>query len=439
MRRLWAVLFLFLGEDAYARAVPGEWIVKLRPGAVLSLSDQISAIYPFETNARFAKVKLHGDARILKQHPAVEYAEPNYFFYALASPDGTDLPDDAHFSRQWGLHNTGQSLGGVPGKPGADIGAARAWSIATGSRSVVVAVVDSGLDLEHPDLKENIFVNEAEIADNGIDDDANGFVDDVRGWDFTLHSGSHKDENGHGTHVAGIIGAQGNNGIGVSGVSWEVSLLPIKFLDGNGAGTLENSLKAVQYATRMGARVINCSWGGAEFSRAMLEAIQAARDQGVLFVAAAGGGGNDADLHPTYPAGYQVENVVAVAASTNRDTIAANSGYGRHTVHIAAPGHGIYSTYPGGRYASFSGSSSSAAFFSGAAALLWSAHPGLSLAEAKDRLLRSRDPIPGFERKLIMGGRLNAYHALMGIFPTGRGRKERTGESKSFCAVRTQR
>lgn len=421
-----ALILSLLTNLAQAGSVPGEVIVKLKSSATAealvpkALAASVRSFRFFETDRRFAKVTLqsekakHSYLTALRDDPRVEYAEPNYLMHALGAEPEEKLPDDPEFSKQWALKNTGQN-GGLPG---ADISATKAWAYTTGSKAVLVAVIDTGIDHQHPDLKENIYTNPGEIAGNGIDDDHNGFIDDVHGWNFSDNSANSIDDNGHGTHVAGVIGAHGDNALGVSGVNWQVSLLPVKFLDAYGSGTLENALKAVQYATLMHAQVMNNSWGGGEFSQAMFDTIKAAGGQGSIFVAAAGGSGQDMDGSPNFPAGYQLENVVAVAASTNRDTLAYHSSFGRNSVHIAAPGNLILSTVPGGKYETYSGSSFSAAFFSGAAALLWSSNPALTMQEARERLLRSRDPKPEFAGKLTSGGRLNVYNAIMGIYPS---------------------
>ncbi len=228
---------------------------------------------------------------ILARNPDVEFAEPNYILSIAA------LPTDPQFSQLWGINNTGQT-GGVPD---ADIDAPEAWDIQKGT-NIVIAVVDTGVDYNHADLSNNIWSNTREIPGNGIDDDGNGFIDDVRGWDFANNDNNPMDDNRHGTHLAGIIAAQGNNGVGVTGVNWSARIMPVKFMNAAGAGTTATAINAINYAVRNGAKVINASFGGGAFSQAMFNAINAANNAGVLFVAAAGNNGRNNDAAPTYPA-----------------------------------------------------------------------------------------------------------------------------------------
>ena len=287
--------------------------------------------------------------------PAVVHAEPN-FLYAPQT-----VPDDRDFSRLWYLENTGQRVNSRRGRPGADISATGAWDVETGSRELVIAVIDSGVAVDHPDLKNNIWRNRQEIADNGIDDDDNGYVDDVWGWDFVNDDNNPSDYSkdlygdGHGTHVAGIIAAEGNNGIGATGVMWEARIMPVQIFD-----LFENSpfnattlvvLEALLYAVENGAKIINCSFGGPSFSRFLFEAYQQAGNSGVLVVAAAGNDSRSNDFFPVYPANYALDNIVSVAATDENDALAAYSNYGEGTVDVAAPGgsgtvSNIYNTTP---------------------------------------------------------------------------------------------
>lgn len=392
----------------------------------------INAVNAFETNKNFYTVKLANAADTAafleeaNKNPAVAYAEPNYIFRAYGFRDKGDqadevTPNDPSFNQLWGMKNVGQNdSSGSAGVAGADIGAAKAWAMAKGNKKIVVAVIDTGVDYTHPDLKDNIFRNEAECGpgDNNVDDDGNGFIDDCRGWNFAgVSTKDPMDDNEHGTHVSGTIGARGNDGVGVVGVNWETSILPVKFLSGEGSGTLDDAIKAIQYATKMGAHVMNNSWGGGGYTQSMKDAIEEAKSKGLLFIAAAGNDGDDSDSYPHYPASYEVDNVIAVAATTNRDALASFSTYGKRTVHIAAPGHRILSSVPHNGYDSFSGTSMATPHVAGAAALVWGANTGLTYAEVKDRLLRSRDPIPSLARKTVVGGRLNVYNALIGHYP----------------------
>jgi subtilisin family serine protease len=373
-------------------------------------------------------VKLHSESQTAAflenaaTNPAIEYAEPNYILHTVGTRDNPpeNIPNVADFGRLWGMKNTGQTdAEGTVGLVGADIGATKAWAVTTGNKDIAVAVIDTGVDYTHPELKENIFVNSGEIADNGIDDDANGFIDDIHGWNFAgVSTNNPMDDNEHGTHVSGTIGAKGDGaGNKIAGVTWNTSILPVKFLTGSGSGTLADAVKAIQYATKMNVKIMSNSWGGGGFSQAMYDAINEAKIKGILFVAAAGNDSANSDSSPHYPAGYQIDNVMAVAATTNRDTLASFSTYGKRTVHIAAPGHKIYSSIKGGGYNTFSGTSMATPHVSGAAALVWGANPSLTYAEIKERLMKSRDFIPALSRKVASSGRLNVYNAVMGIYP----------------------
>jgi len=311
---------------------------------------------------------------------------------------------------------------GTDGKTGADIGATKAWTTTTGNRDIRVAIIDTGVDYTHPDLKDNIWANPGESGEgretNGLDDDGNGFVDDHRGWNFAgVSTNDPMDDNEHGTHVAGTIAGNGNDGVGIAGVNWVGSIVPVKFLTGGGSGSLADAVKAIQYVNIIGAHMSNNSWGGGGFTQSMFDAIKEGSDKGNLFIAAAGNDSQNADTIPHFPAGYQLPNVIAVAATTNLDTLASFSTYGKRTVHIAAPGHKIYSSIPGGKYDSFSGTSMATPHVAGAAALLWGTDTSMDAATVKDRLLRSRDYVGSLSRKVATSGRLNVYNAINAIYP----------------------
>ena len=263
-------------------------------------------------------------------------------------------------------------MGGLGGLADADIDALEAWQVSQGSSNVVVGVLDSGVDYTHPDLASQMWVNPGEdcagCRSNGLDDDANGYVDDWRGWDFAGNDNDPMDDNGHGTHVAGTIGAR-QDSQGVVGVSWRVRLMPLKFIGANGEGTAADAVRAVLYAAANGAQITNNSYGGDGFSQAMLDAIQTSDAAGSLFVAAAGNDFSNNDEAPVYPADYDVPNVLTVAASDHFDRKAWFSNYGAASVDLAAPGFGIYSTWPGGGYRSSDGTSMAAPHVAGAAAL----------------------------------------------------------------------
>ncbi len=354
---------------------------------------------------------------------AVKYAEPNYVYTTQMGRRRRSVPrepNDADWSKQWDMKNTGQldkPEAGQEGTAGADINVTPVWGQGyVGDRRMVVAIIDTGIDYTHPDLAANIYTNPNEVAGNGVDDDNNGIVDDVHGASFVQGSGTGNgmDDHNHGTHCAGTIGAVGNDGNGIAGVNWEVSMLPVKFLSASGSGSLEGAINAVKYATKMGAKVMSNSWGGGGFSEALRDAIQESADAGALFIAAAGNDGSDNDGSPTYPANYAVSNVISVAATDNKDVIASFSNWGKRTVHVSAPGKNILSTVRGG-YATYSGTSMATPHVSGIAALIWAANPNWSAAEVKTRLINTSSPVQGLKKKSLSRGRVNAFNALQNI------------------------
>jgi subtilisin family serine protease len=323
-------------------------------------------------------------------------------------------PNDPSYSQLYALNNVGQ--GG--GTPDADIDAPEAWNVTKGSSSIVVGVIDTGIDYTHPDLAANVWTNPGEIPGNGLDDDRNGFVDDVHGYDFVSDDGDPMDDHGHGTHVSGTIGAVGNNGTGVVGVNWNVSLMALKFLDASGAGYTSDAIRAVNYATMMrttynvNVRVTSNSWSGGDYDAGLLESINAGGAAGIMFVAAAGNNGVNADVSPSYPAAYDSAAIVSVAATGNNDSLASFSNYGMTTVDLAAPGVNIYSTLPGNGYGFMSGTSMATPHVAGAAALALAVDPSLSVAQLKRRLLDTVDPIASLAGKVASGGRLNAFNVV---------------------------
>jgi subtilisin family serine protease len=271
---------------------------------------------------------------VYRKDPDVEFAEPNYLVRPQVSPG------DFYYQRQWGLHNSGQKVNGISGKAGADLDAPAAWDISTGSETILVAVIDTGCDLNHPDLAANIWTNPGEIPGNGIDDDGNHYIDDIHGWDFSDQDNDPQDASGHGTHVAGIIGAEGDNENGVAGMAWRVQIMPLRFMNAFEEGTISDAIQAIDYALAMGARIINCSWGGSGYSRALQNVISNAD---ALFICAAGNNAQDTDDHPFYPAALGEDNIISVAASDAADQLAGFSNFGPGTVDVAAPGCGIFS------------------------------------------------------------------------------------------------
>ncbi|MFO1062485.1 MAG: S8 family serine peptidase [Pirellulales bacterium] len=323
----------------------------------------------------------------------------------------TATPNDPSYTSEWGLENNG-----VGGKLDADIDASEAWDYGTSS-SVVVAVIDSGVDYNHQDLAANIWTNSREIAGNGKDDDGNGYVDDVRGWNFVSNNNNPMDDNGHGTHVAGTIGAVGNNGIGVTGIAWNVKIMALKFLDSTGSGLLSDAVSAIDYARVNGAKIINASWGGDGFSSALQAAIQRFQNAGGIFVTAAGNDALNNSTSASYPANYALSNVISVAASTQSDTLASFSNYGSN-VDIAAPGVNILSTVPNNSYARYSGTSMATPHVAGAMALLWGQSPSLTASQLIDLVMNNTDNVlvgPTQHGRLNLG---KAAAALHGSRPT---------------------
>lgn len=357
--------------------------------------------------------------RRAKQDPRVEYAEPDYFVYAADT-----IPNDAYFmtGQMWGLSASNCAICD-PGQPAPSIDATRAWDMTTGSDNIVAVVLDTGVDLQHEDLAANAWVNPREIPGNGIDDDGNGFVDDVNGWSFydgtNVTFNRNTGEDLHGTHVAGSIGAVGNNGKGVTGVAWQVKIMSLKFLGGTqGKGSTSNAVKGINYAIDLrnrgvNIRVINASWGGGSNSQALRNAIAAANDAGILFVCAAGNGSTNIDDDPDYPASYSIDlpNAISVAAVNSIGALSSFSNTGHSSVSLAAPGEFIFSTVPNG-YDRLNGTSMSTPYVSGIAVLLWSHEPSLTPAQVKQRIIDTSEPLPSLVSKAVRSGRASAFDAL---------------------------
>ncbi|MHC4510748.1 MAG: S8 family peptidase, partial [Planctomycetota bacterium] len=397
-------------KKEYDAVAPGLVAVRLPEGA-----DVLNAFIEFNRSAN------------------VFYAEPNYRYRLFL------MPDDPNFPALWGLNNTGQT----GGTPGADIDAPEAWDIQTGDSEIIVAVTDTGVDFGHPDLADNMWVNIQEW--NGppdVDDDKNGYVDDIYGYDFagqlasdpTDGDSNPADSAFHGTHVAGTVGAVGNNGVGVTGVCWNVRIMALKILADDSlvepAVFASEAVEAIGYAVDNGARVINASWGGDYFSQSLYDAIKDAGDAGVLFVAAAGNDGTDNDIHPVYPASFDLGNIISVMATDHNDQRSAFSNFGARSVDVAEPGTDILSTMPttatnemtiqgyDPNYETLSGTSMAAPYVTGACALVWSQYPSLPHEIVKGLLLKTVDHTLTSPWCCQTGGRINLYKALTSI-PTG--------------------
>jgi hypothetical protein len=407
------------------KAVAHEVMVKFRGGeASPRLRSALGAQYGIQTMRglnRGGVALVHSasqsTARLIEQlsaDPDVLYAEPNYIVTMLDDPTTTP-PNDPDFPVQWGLQNDGEN-GGIPH---ADIDAVGAWSITTGSSSVVVGVVDTGIDYTHPDLKANIWSAPAPFTLTFAPGNILSCPAGSHGYDAILNTCDPMDQQNHGTHVAGTIGAVGNNGIGVTGVNWNVTIIGLRFLDATGSGTIADAIVAIEAAiqikaafpTQANIQILSNSWGGPGWSQALAEEVTEATSDGMLFLAAAGNDGEDLSTSPTYPAAFVAPNKIVVAATDNTDRLAYFSNYSATLVDIGAPGVNILSTIRGGQYEALSGTSMATPHVSGAAALVLSVC-ALSTSALKQTLLATADPVPGLAFVTATGSRVNAYRAV---------------------------
>ena len=396
-------------------------LVQFKPGLSDTNRDQLLAnfdgalVRKFSILPGLAEVTVGtsvGDAlSTLRASNAVISAEPNYRLHVA------DVPNDPSYSKQWALDSD----------TAIHIDARRAWGLHKGLHSLKIAVLDTGIDKTHPEFGDNIWTNPREIAGDGIDNDANGYIDDTNGWDFTytapglMRSNGDNDPadgHGHGTHVAGIIAAQGNNAIGVTGVCWDAGIVPLKVVGDDGTGLTSWLIAAIEYSVRNGIPIANASIGGAKYSGFCMAAIANAGVQGnLLLVAAAGNNGTDNDVTPFYPASYDLPNIVSVASTTSSGAMSSFSNRGLVSVDIAAPGSSITSTYPQSKiasgYATLSGTSMAAPMVTGVAALLHENRPEWGFAEIKAALLASVTPLSGLSGTVASGGLVNAYQAMM--------------------------
>ncbi len=413
------------------------------------------------TPVQQALQEYQGDARVLS-------AEPDYNLTSSA------VPNDPQFGQQWALQNTGATGGTV----GADVHAVQAWNVTQGSRRVVVAVMDTGIDYNHPDLYQNVWLNQAEVPlsrlKNLVDVDGDGIItfndlndarnqgafkiadvngdgridaadvlapmvkdaggndtgaggwadgisqdgdkahlDDLVGWNSNTNTNNPFDDNGHGTHVAGVIGATGNNGVGIAGIAWNVELMPVKFLNQNGQGSISQFIAGLNYAVAHGAQISNNSWSaGAFLSNDLLAAIGNARSRGQIFVASANNGGANNDTTPSYPSNFNLDNIVAVAATDRNDNLASWSNYGPTSVDLGAPGDSVLSTLPGNNYGTMSGTSMATPQVTGALALVWGQHPGWTYQQVIAQVLNTVDKLPSLAGKVATGGRLDVAAAV---------------------------
>ncbi len=332
--------------------------------------------------------------RRLEARPEVRYAEPDYEVTADA------VPADPLLVSQWGLSNPADH----------DIDAFEAWD--TKTKCSKVAVLDTGVDVNHPDLVNNLYKNSKEKPDNGKDDDDNGYVDDYIGVNVRTNRGNGIDTDGHGTHVAGIVAGVANNGIGVSGVCWKGSVMPVKFMNALGKGSSSYAAEGIEYAVRKGVKIINASFGSTSKSSAMEDAIEYAKEKGVLIVVAAGNDGKNIDKSPVYPASYTYGNILTVAASTLDDGLASFSNYGEKAVDVAAPGENITSTYIDDIYKPLSGTSMAAPMVAGMAGLLRAKNSDATYSQLKTALRRKVDKPAAFKDKVVYDGRANLKYAI---------------------------
>ncbi len=407
---------------------PPEVLVKFKEGVSQTTIDTIAAHFHDRVEDRIENAPgwesiddLDNDdaaevALLYRSLPEVEYAEPNYLIELEAldpplPPLPPIRPTDPRFDDQWALANSGQR----GGTEGADISAMRAWATTIGSDKVVVAVLDSGVDYTHEDLAPNMWKRPADIA--AYHDDELGTIDDEDGFNAIDNTADPMDENGHGTHCAGIIGAEGGNDVGITGVNWKVRIMPLKFMNAGGFGTTKDAIEAINYVidrkkAGVNVRVISASWGSTQRSRALEDVIRKAYENDILFVAAAGNASVNNDRQPHFPSSYNVPNVVSVAALDRNDQLASFSNFGVKSVAIAAPGVDILSTWLGNEYEEKSGTSMATPVVSGVAALVVAEHPRMSVDDLRKRLLNSIDPLPVLKGKVATGGRINAAKAL---------------------------
>ena len=401
-----------IAHAAPPRVIPGELIIKYKPSttakARASFRSRISAnrVQEFQSfnmeHVRLVGMSTADAIRLYSSDPNVEYVEPNYAIQLDA------VPNDPRFSELYAMRNTGQT----GGTAGADIKATSAWDVFTGDPNIKIGIIDTGVDYNHPDLAANVWTNPGEIPGNTIDDDGNGYVDDVHGYDFANNDGDPFDDNGHGSHCAGTIAGVGDNNVGVTGVNWHAKVVGIKFLSASGSGSTAGAIAGVQYAIAIGCKLTSNSWGGGGFSQALLDVINQAGAAGQLFVAASGNSSANTDINPHYPSAYDSPYIVSVAATDHNDNLASFSNFGATTVDLAAPGVNILSCQPGGGYQLLSGTSMATPHVSGVVALAMGRFPSASNLFIKQLLLNSADVKPQLAGKVLTGARLNAFLAI---------------------------
>jgi parallel beta-helix repeat protein len=359
-------------------------------------------------------ISVENALKILSLDPRIQYAEPDF----IMTLDAIKTPNDAKYSFLWGLNNSGQTGGTAD----ADIDAAEAWTISNGSSDIVVAVIDTGVDYNHPDLTANMWKNPNETVD-GIDNDGNGYIDDIYGIDAYNDDSDPMDDHSHGTHCSGTIGGVGNNSIGVVGVNWNVSIMALKFISKFNSGPTSDAIETINYMIMMkengtNIKVSSNSWGGGGFSKSLYDAIEKTRRANIIFIAASGNDYSDTDITPHYPSSYNLTNVLSVAATDHNDNRAAFSNWGAHSVDVAAPGVRTYSTILSNGYGNKSGTSMATPHTAGLAALIAATNSTMNYNELKNLIMTTVDPLPALKEEMIAGGRINAYNALTYV-PSG--------------------
>jgi thermitase len=406
-----AILLVAAPAEAAAPAAEGRLLVGFKKGVSSDRQQRVLAALDGRISHRFKSIRggrlvvvrpRSGRAtdllrKRLAKRSEVAYAEPDFFQFASTTPD------DPFYALQYAL---------VDSPDDHDIDAPTAWS--TRSSCAKVAILDTGIDTDHPDLKSNVYKSE-DKPNNGKDDDKNGYVDDTYGYNTIKGKGSGEDDNGHGTHVSGIVGGRGNNDVGVSGTCWSTKLLAVKFMNSKGKGSTSDAIAGIDYAVKQGFKIVNCSFGSSSKSSSLHDAVDYAQDHNTLLVVAAGNDSENIDKHPLYPASYGDSNILAVAATTSTDTLASFSNFGSEAVDVAAPGDSIYSTYMGGGYRILSGTSMAAPYAAGVAALLRKQESDATYGNLRYAIRHKVDKPLALNGKVAYDGRLNAEKALAAI------------------------
>jgi len=413
------------GRDAAAREVLVRFVRQPADAEQLAIerdadADESEPVGPVLRRLRSRSLDVETLIASLRRRGIVQYAEPNYLWHT------TIAPNDPQFANLWALRNVGQTIGGSTGVANADIHATSAWAVATGSRANVVTVIDTGIDYTHPDLAANVWSAPASFSVT-IGGQSIVCAAGTHGFNAITRTCDPLDDNNHGTHVSGTIGGAGNNAVGVTGINWTAAIMGAKFLDSTGSGSTSDAVNAIEFAIQAknafastgaaNVRVLSNSWGGGGFSQALLDEVNRANANGMLFVAAAGNNAANDDVTPFYPADYTAPNVVAVAAVDNTDHLASFSNFGSSSVHLAAPGVLILSTTIGNTYQYFSGTSMATPHVSGSAALILS-ECALDTATLKATILNNVDVLPALAGVVATGGRLNVDKALRACAPT---------------------